>query len=230
MALFKDLFKRSNVEDETDEMDAEIDDVYYGGHSDDTGKDARNDDDPYNDRQDNRSRYENIDARYDEYTDGYDSDITPVKPAGTVENQVRADRTTARNVGYTASKPDEIDGYWPGRARVTPPVEPPKPVNAGTLYFLPLTYAEDREAVAAGLREGHVVVIGVSRLDRPSIMRLYDFISGLSMALEAELFRLDPTTVVLVPKDVEIDRDEFDLPKEFDEDDADVEDVEEEEA
>ncbi len=228
MALFKDLFKRSNVEDETDEMDAEIDDVYYGGHSDDTGRNARNDDDPYNDRQDNRSNYEDTDARYDEYMDGYNSDITPVKP---VREDEKPARTTTRNVGYKATKPSDDDGYYfPGTARVTPPVEPPKPVNAGTLYFLPLTYAEDREAVAAGLREGHVVVIGVSRLDRPSIMRLYDFISGLSMALEAELFRLDPTTVVLVPKDVEIDRDEFDLPKEFDEDDADVEDVEEEEA
>lgn len=102
------------------------------------------------------------------------------------------------------------------------PVFTPEPAPE-YLYFTPATYRDCREGIVKGLAAGHVVVVRLGDLEATDVLRLFDYMMGAVLALEAELVRPEATTVVLVPAGVELDEDELEL------DDEDEDEYEEDE-
>ena len=90
------------------------------------------------------------------------------------------------------------------------PVFAPEPAPE-YLYFTPATYRDCREGIVKGLAAGHVVVVRLGDLEATDVLRLFDYMMGAVLALEAELVRPEATTVVLVPAGVELDEDELEL-------------------
>ena len=193
---------------------------YYAGRSDRTGDgdglympnsrdDRRPDrrDDRQDDRRGNRRTEERADSR-------------PARRSTTYEEPEYDSRTSRR---YAE---EEEQPYIPPQRRPVVVAEPdPEPAGADTLYFVPTSDKDSREDMVDGMRDGHVVVVSVVKLEVPEVIRLSDYIQGAVYALEGDLFRLDRTTVVMVPKGVEVDPDTLDIPEE----DADDIDEEEEE-
>ena len=117
------------------------------------------------------------------------------------------------------SVPDGADGYegapyYEGnrvgsrtvRGAVAAPVAEPEPVSAEPACFLPESYREKREEIAACLRDGQTVLIDVSRMEKDDIAHMIDFLVGVSLALRAELFRLaDYNVIALTPEGTEAD-------------------------
>ena len=83
------------------------------------------------------------------------------------------------------------------------------PVNAGTLYYTPASYRDCREAIVAGLAESHVVVVNMKQLDAPETVRLFDYVMGAVLALDADMTRLNATTLLLAPNGVEVTEDDL---------------------
>ena len=54
-----------------------------------------------------------------------------------------------------------------------------------------------------------MVVVRLRNLEANDVLRLFDYMMGAVLALEGELVRPAATTVVLIPKDVELDEDEL---------------------
>jgi hypothetical protein len=105
------------------------------------------------------------------------------------------------------------------------PVFTPEPAPE-YLYYTPATYRDCREGIVKGLAAGHVVVVRLADLEASDVLRLFDYMMGAVLALNAELVRPEATTVVLVPDGVELDEDELELDDEEYEDDEDYEDEE----
>lgn len=106
------------------------------------------------------------------------------------------------------------------------PVEEPTPVFTPQpapeyLYFTPATYRDCREGVVKGLAAGHVVVVRLGGLEATDVLRLFDYMMGAVLALNAELVRPEATTVVLVPDGVELDEDQLEPEEDEYEDDED---------
>jgi FtsZ-interacting cell division protein YlmF len=126
---------------------------------------------------------------------------TSYRPEGTRAGQT-GDRYAAPDSGKDVRRPVIV-------------AEPePEPVEVETLYFTPTSGQDNREDMVDGMIDGHVVVVSVAKLDVPEVVRLSDYIKGAVYALEGSLFRLDKTTVVMVPKGVEVDPDTLDFPEE----------------
>lgn len=130
------------------------------------------------------------------------------------ENEDRGYGDSYRSNGYstTYDEPDARGYREPTyRPNEKPVVEeaPPAPVNAGTLYYTPETYRDCREAIVAGLAESHVVVVNVRLLETEDTLRLFDYILGAVQALDAEMTRLNATTMLLSPKDLEVTEDDL---------------------
>ena len=115
------------------------------------------------------------------------------------------------------------------RERVEEKVEPvftPEPAPE-YLYFTPATYRDCREGIVKGLAAGHVVVVRLGDLEANDVLRLFDYMMGAVLALNAELIRPEATTVVLVPDGVELDEDELELDDEDEDEDEEYDESEE---
>lgn len=109
--------------------------------------------------------------------------------------------------------------------------------------FLPNTYMQHREELVGVLKEGNVAVVDMRKLDVSAMTRLLDFMSGVAQALEADMYRLeDSTMIVLSREEIELDVDDLracmgddEEPAEeveeelFDEDESDVPEIEDDE-
>ena len=96
------------------------------------------------------------------------------------------------------------------------------PENKGTLYFKPDYYSDKREEMVAGLAEGHVVMIGMNRMDSADRMRLVDYLMGAVCALKGEVAYRNGI-FALTPKGVELDEADYEL---LEDEDAEQEDAE----
>ena len=117
------------------------------------------------------------------------------------------------------------------RVQVEEKVEPvftPEPAPE-YLYYTPATYRDCREGIVKGLAAGHVVVVRLADLEASDVLRLFDYMMGAVLALNAELVRPEATTVVLVPDGVELDEDELELDDEDEDEDEDGEEYDEDE-
>ncbi len=216
--MMKEFFKKLNKpQTEVDDLDTGYDSDYYLGSyekDDRRGDDRRLDDRRMDDRRgDDRRADAPRESRFHESTDRaerYDRD---------------GDLYAPRSGLYVE---EDAPAY---RERVEEKVEPifaPEPAPE-YLYYTPATYRDCREGIVKGLAAGHVVVVRLGDLEGTDVLRLFDYMMGAVLALDAELVRPEATTVVLVPDGVELDEDELELDSEEDEEDEDDEDYEDEE-
>ena len=202
----KDFFKKfTKPQTEVEDLDSGYDSEYYAGSYDKA--DRR--DDRQDDRQDDR------------------------RPAGEPERFDRAERYD-RDDSYYAPRGglyvEEDAPAYRERVQVEEKVEPvftPEPAPE-YLYYTPATYRDCREGIVKGLAAGHVVVVRLADLEATDVLRLFDYMMGAVLALNAELVRPEATTVVLVPDGVELDEDELELDdeEEYEDEDEDYEDEE----
>ncbi len=194
--MMKDFFKKlSKNQNEVEDLDTGYDSEYYQGSYDrreEERPEARPTDRP-EDRYD-APRYE--EARYDDrrmddrrvddrrVDDRYDA------PRGWQENDAPAYRERSEAKAEPVFTPAPAPEY---------------------LYFTPKTYRDCREAIVRGLSSGHVVVVRLSKLEAGDVLRLFDYMMGAVLALDGELARPHPTTVVLLPSGVELDEDILEL-------------------
>lgn len=206
--MMKDFFKKLNKpQTEVEDLDTGYDSEYYAGSYDKA--DRRSDDRRTDDRRDDRREDRREDDRR---ADRYE------------ERDYRADRSdrAEREEGYYAPRgglyvEEDAPSY---RERVEEKVEPvftPEPAPE-YLYYTPATYRDCREGIVKGLAAGHVVVVRLGDLEATDVLRLFDYMMGAVLALDAELVRPEATTVVLVPDGVELDVDELELDSDEDED------------
>lgn len=187
--------RRSSEIDDYDEPrhSSDDEDDYYGGSRRSDSRDRRDGgrtdrrcaDDRYDDRYDDRS-----DDRYD---DRYD-DRDRAEYANAQYYDPNRDR---RRSGVSGRRSGEIERT---AARKAPSV----------LCFLPDTYMQCREELVAGLKEGNVVVVDMRKLEPSAMTRLLDFMSGVGQALDADMYRLDESTmIVLTQVEIELDINEL---------------------
>ena len=200
----KDFFKKlSKPQPEVEDLDTGYDSEYYAGSYDKADR-----------REDNRSadRYEERDYR--------------------AERTDRAERVESEDNFYAPRGGLYVEEDAPAyRERVEEKVEPvftPEPAPE-YLYYTPATYRDCREGIVKGLAAGHVVVVRLGDLEASDVLRLFDYMMGAVLALDAELVRPEATTVVLVPDGVELDEDELELDDEDEEEYEDDEEYDEDE-
>lgn len=238
--MMKEFFNKINKSrNEVDDLDSGYEEYYRGAYDRtndrsydqaeqpaerrpaDADGDARS---SYADSRDYRDTRDVSDARGDRYDryDRYDGDgegYYETPRGGWREEDSPAYRERMQNSEIPAEKPAE-------------PVFTPAPAPE-YLYFKPASYRDCREGIVKGLASGHVVVIRVGGVPTDEMYRLFDYMMGAVAALDAQITRLKdaPTTVVLVPKDVELrvddlepeDDTEYEDGEDYDEDDAEYE-------
>ncbi len=231
----KDFLKKlGRPQADIEDLDAGYDNEYYQGAGDrrDTYREERPDDRRPDDRRsDDRRDYE----RYDRYDrdDRYDR-----RPDDRRQDDRRQDdrRVDDRRVDDRRSDDRYAPRGWEEpvapayRGRVEEPAEPvfePAPAPE-YLYFTPATYRDCREGIVRGFAAGHVVVVRLVVLESADVLRLFDYMMGAVLALDGELVRVQATTVVLLPKDVELDENELELDDEDEDDEEDDEDYDDE--
>jgi FtsZ-interacting cell division protein YlmF len=198
----KDFFKKfTKPQTEVEDLDSGYDSEYYAGSYD---KADRRDD-----RQDDR-RPAGEPERFDR-AERYDRDDSYYAPRGGLYVEEDAPAYRERTQAQVEEKVE--------------PVFTPEPAPE-YLYYTPATYRDCREGIVKGLAAGHVVVVRLADLEASDVLRLFDYMMGAVLALNAELVRPEATTVVLVPDGVELDEDELELDDEEYEDDEDYEDEE----
>ena len=226
--MMKNFFKKLNRGQDVEQDDLNLD---YGDFY--VGKEMPNADRPaepasgngYYDvpKNNNRGGYEEPDFRSDSGR-YYDADRPVERPAEPAESFIKPRETWQET---------DTDGYRPQQQAVAEPAPEPTPVFTPApapeyLYFTPSTYRDCREGIVKGLATGHVVVVRLRSLEANDVLRLFDYMMGAVLALEGELVRPAATTVVLLPKDVELDEDELEDDEE-DEPEAEYEDEYDEE-
>lgn len=230
--FFKDLGTQEDIGDRDEDYgDAYLDDEPRNRRKGDRRRDADGNDEYYEpSRSESRRR-----AAEEDYDDYYD------EPRRT-ERRYTDERTTRRGEDrygdryddhYDArNEPDDAydsdaEYYEPRRGRLRPNVGG-RGVGAVARYavkkeptvqcFLPDTYMECREELVNALKEGNVVVVDVRKLEAAAMMRLLDFMSGAGQALDADMYRLDDSTmIVLSREDVELDIEDLQARMEDDE-------------
>lgn len=206
--MMKDFFKKLNKpQTEVEDLDTGYDSEYYAGSYDkaDRRSDDRRTDDRRDDRREDRREDDRRADRYEERD--YRSD--------------RSDRAEREDDCYAPRGGLYVEEDAPSyRERVEEKVEPVfTPESAPEyLYYTPATYRDCREGIVKGLAAGHVVVVRLGDLEATDVLRLFDYMMGAVLALDAELVRPEATTVVLVPDGVELDVDELELDSDEDED------------
>lgn len=202
----KDFFKKfSKPQPEVEDLDTGYDSEYYAGSYDKTDR-----------REDSRpaDRYEERDYRSER--------------AERVDRAERVEREDDFRAPRGLYEEEDAPAY---RERVEEKVEPvfaPEPAPE-YLYYTPATYRDCREGIVKGLAAGHVVVVRLADLEATDVLRLFDYMMGAVLALNAELVRPEATTVVLVPDGVELDEDELELDDEDEDEYEDDEEYDEEE-
>ena len=221
----KDLWKKLNRQPETDtDLDTGYDSDYYvgsypenrGGRADDRRTDDRRTDDRrYDDRRtDDRYDDRRADDRYDDrrYDDRrYDDRRYDDRR---YDDRYADDRLADDRGYYDDPAPTYRDRGYAEEPRREEPAPEVKPEH---LYFTPATYKDCREAIVKGMASGHIVVIRVSKLDTANLLRLFDYVMGAALALEADMFRTSPEIIVIAPNGVEVDEDELEIPEDEDE-------------
>ena len=204
----KDFFKKlTKPQPEVEDLDTGYDSEYYAGSYDkaDRRAEGRTEGRPEEDRR--ADRFEERDYR--------------------AERTDRAERVEREDDYYAPRTGLYVEEDAPAyRERVEEKVEPvfaPEPTPE-YLYYTPASYRDCREGIVKGLAAGHVVVVRLGDLEASDVLRLFDYMMGAVLALNAELVRPEATTVVLVPDGVELDEDELELD---DEDEEEYEDDEE---
>ena len=82
------------------------------------------------------------------------------------------------------------------------------PADPEPACFMPGSYYKVREHVVPCLREGQIVLIDVSDMPQVDIGRTIDFLMGVTLAMNAKLFRLSKLNVLaVVPEGVPADND-----------------------
>lgn len=201
------LKKLTKPQPEVEDLDTGYDSEYYAGSYDkaDRRAEGRTEGRPEEDRR--ADRYEERDYR--------------------AERTDRAERVEREDDYYAPRTGLYVEEDAPAyRERVEEKVEPvfaPEPTPE-YLYYTPASYRDCREGIVKGLAAGHVVVVRLGDLEASDVLRLFDYMMGAVLALNAELVRPEATTVVLVPDGVELDEDELELD---DEDEDEYEDDEE---
>ncbi len=181
-----------------------------------------------------QTEVEDLDSGYDSeyYAGSFEKEERRPEERGArfEERAERYDREP-RDEGYYAPRGglyvEEDSPAYRERVQVEEKVEPvftPEPTPE-YLYYTPAPYRDWREGIVKGLAAGHVVVVRLGDLEAADVLRLFDYMMGAVLALDAELVRPEATTVVLVPDGVELDEDELELDDE-DEDDEEYEDEE----
>ena len=227
----KDFWKKLNRQPETDtDLDTGYDSDYYvGSYPENRGDDRRMDDRRVDDRRVDDRRMDDRrmdDRRMDDsaYDDRrYDNRVYDDRRVDDrAYDDRRYDDRRAEDRGYyDEPAPVYRDRGYEEETRREEPTPEVKPEN---LYFTPATYKDCREAIVKGMASGHVVVIRVSKMDAANLLRLFDYVMGAALALEADMFRTSSDIIVLAPNGVEVDEDELDIPE--DEDDEEAHDVE----
>ena len=254
----KNLFKKlSNPQTEVEDLDSGYDSEYYAGsydkadRRDNRAESGRYDERGYNEQP--RDGYRPEAGRYNEQPrDSYRPeagrfderryDERPVEDNRYGYNERRYDERPVEDNRYGHNERD--DGYYAPRGglyveedapayreRVEEAAEPvftPEPAPE-YLYYTPATYRDCREGIVKGLAAGHVVVVRLGDLAAGDVLRLFDYMMGAVLALDAELVRPEATTVVLVPDGVELDEDELELDGDEPDEDDDEEYEEDEE-
>lgn len=144
------------------------------------GRTTRRGEDRYGDRYEDRNDVRN------EPGDVYDSNAEYYEPHSGRSWPGASGRRNGTTVRYAAKKEPSVQCFLPG------------------------TYMECREELVGALKEGNVVVVDVRKLESPAITRFLDFMSGVGQALEADMYRLDDSTmIVLSREEVELDVDDL---------------------
>lgn len=228
----KNFFKKNNKGRgaEQDDLNLDYSDFYSGKDSRQAQPDSRFDEprreEPARERAGGyydvpkpaRGGYEEPDFRPDNNSRYYENERPAERPAErVVERVVERPAPVEQPVAFREESPvraretwQEADapGYRPTPAEVETapapaPVFTPAPAPE-YLYFTPSTYRDCREGIVKGLATGHVVVVRLRKLEAGDVLRLFDYMMGAVLALDGELVRPASTTVVLVPKDVEL--------------------------
>ena len=157
-----------------------------------------------------QTEVEDLDSGYDSeyYAGSYDKEER-------VSDENRSEDSRFENNDYYAPRSglyveQDAPAYRERPEERVEPVFTPEPAPE-YLYFTPATYRDCREGIVKGLAAGHVVVVRLGDLEATDVLRLFDYMMGAVLALEAELVRPEATTVVLVPAGVELDEDELEL-------------------
>ena len=157
-----------------------------------------------------QTEVEDLDSGYDSeyYAGSYDKEER-------VSDENRSEDSRFENNDYYAPRgglyvEQDAPAYRERPEERVEPVFTPEPAPE-YLYFTPATYRDCREGIVKGLAAGHVVVVRLGDLEATDVLRLFDYMMGAVLALEAELVRPEATTVVLVPAGVELDEDELEL-------------------
>ena len=233
----KDFWKKLNRQPETDaDLDTGYDSDYYvGSYPENRGDDRRADDRRTDDRRMDDRRMDDRrmddrrmdDRRYDDrrYDDRRYDDRRYDDRRADDRYGYESDRRADERGYYDEPAPVYRDRGYEDDVRREEPVEAPKPEH---LYFTPATYKDCREAIVKGMASGHIVVIRVSKMDAANLLRLFDYVMGAALALEADMFRTSPEIIVLAPNGVEVDEDDLDIPE--DEEDDEYEEYDDEES
>ncbi len=235
--MMKDFFKKlSKPQAEVDDLDIGYDNEYYAGYNRDGDRrdgdrrdsDRREDDRPADDRRDDRWEERPVDRWEERHADDRRDD----RPAER-EDDRWADRRSDDYYTPSSGGWQEAPASSYRRAdEKSEPVLSPAPAPE-YLYFTPASYRDCREGIVKGLSAGHVVVVRLGNLEASDVLRLFDYMMGAVLALEAELARPRATTVVLLPQGIELNEDALELDDdedEYDEDDEYEEDEEDEES
>ena len=220
----KDFFKKlGKTQNEVEDLDSGYDSEYYTGSYDkaDRRDDRRDDryderrpmDDRYDDRRDDRRDDRWDDRRDDRRDDRYDdrrmSDRFDDRRDDRRDDRYYDDRRSAdtaerfdRDAGYAAPRgglyvEEDAPAY---RERVEEKAEPvftPEPAPE-YLYYTPATYRDCREGIVKGLAAGHVVVVRLGDLEANDVLRLFDYMMGAVLALNAELIRPEAIHVMQI--------------------------------
>lgn len=202
---FMNWIKKNNADDEFDDLDEEFDNSYYEPDKKNDGdkrRSAASANDGYVDYDD--------DARQ---SDDNDRDVfRPLKPKKS-NGYVVPPYTSIPEDGedYVDMQPEDRSGE-----RVVASYDEPE--TGDELYFVPVNYADfihDSGEIVAGLQEKHPILICLRKLDKLSIMRVYDFTTGLAMGLDSDVFRMGSASIVLCPEGRRINVNDLTVPAEF---------------
>lgn len=208
--FFKKMSEPENIDDNEDqydpydEEDRNADASYHGYRGRDDRRSGRDDiyDDGYGDGQRTAGRGSRRQDDDEAYGNRYGR------------------RSSGGSGGYEQYGYGENDVYEPEDNRNTEYVpvnlkknprglgsDTPEPETAEPNFFVPANYHDQRGDIAACVRGRQIAVVDVSRMDDSEVSRLTDFLIGVKLALNADLFLLDETVLAMVPEGMDTDKD-----------------------
>lgn len=212
-------FKKNNADDEFDDLEEDFNNSYYEPEKKNGG--------------DKRQTASRDDAYENEEYDTYERQ--PRRKDEDDEPAYEARQPKSRQNGYyvppyNSIPEDDMGDYVDLKPadhtgeRIVEAYDAPETDNV--MYFLPVDYADfmrDSGDIVGGLQDNCPIVICLRKLDKLSIMRVYDFTTGLTMGLDADLFRMGATSIVLCPEGRRVNVNDLTVPAEFLSDDEESE-------